>query len=86
MMKMSKLSSDANIVLSPTRPTEDTWLTNGVWAEQVRIASQGGEEIDLECEVNIQKLENYLSTSESIEYVTMTTDPSILGSIYMEEV
>ena len=85
MMKMSKLNSDANIVLSPTRPETDIWLTNGVWAEQVRIARQGGEEIYLDCEVNIQKLENYLATNDSTEYVTMSTDPNIAKSIYMKE-
>ena len=84
MMKMSKLNSDANILVSPTRPTEDVWLTNGVWAEQVRIATQGGEEVDLDCEVSIQKLENYLSTNDSTEYVTLSTDPNLLNSIYMK--
>ena len=85
MMKMSKLNSDANIVISPTRPSDDIWLTNGIWAEQVRIASQGGEEIHLDCEVDLVTLENYLSTSDATEYVTMSTNPNLLNSIYMKE-
>lgn len=84
MMKMSKLNSDANIVLSPTRPSDDIWLTNGVWAEQVRIAYHGGEEVHLDCEVNFKELENQLSPNNSVEYVTLSTDPDLLTSIYMK--
>ena len=72
MMKMSKLTSESNIVLSPTRPTDDIWSTNGIWAEQVRDVFKGGQTINMECEVNLKQLEMYLAENDDTDYVNFS--------------
>lgn len=73
MMKMSKLTSESNIILSPTRPSDDIWSTNGIWAEQVRDVFRGGETIELDCEINLKQLEMYLAKNDDTEYVNLST-------------
>lgn len=87
MMKMSMLANGSSMVLSPNRPSNDIWLTNGMWAEQVRNVYQGGKKVNLDCEIDLTKLENYLSdTSDVVDYVRISNNPDDLDSIYFKEV
>lgn len=72
MMKMSKLTSESNVVLSPTRPSDDIWSTNGIWAEQVRDVFKGGYTINMECESNLKQLEMYLAENDDTDYVNFS--------------
>lgn len=72
MMKLTP-NNDTNIILSPNRPSDDVWSTNGIWAEQIRDVFKGGYTINLECEVNLKQLEMYLSENDDTDYVNIST-------------
>lgn len=73
MMKVSKLSGESNIVFSPTRPTDDVWSANGIWAEHIRDVFKGGYTINLDCEVNLKDLEMFLAENDDTDYVNLST-------------
>ena len=72
MMKMSKLTSESNIILSPSRPSDDIWTTNGIWAEQVRDVFKGGYVVNMDCESNLKQLEMYLAENDDTDYVNFS--------------
>ena len=76
MMKMSKLQGESTFIVTPNRPTEDIWSTNGVWAEQIREVFRGDYTVNKECEVNLKKLEAYLALNDQTSYVNIRTDDS----------
>jgi len=75
MMKMNMLVEDSSVLVSPTRPGSDTWKTNGIWAEQVRDVFKGGYTINMECEVDLKQLENFLAENDDTDYVSITMTP-----------
>ena len=79
MMKMSKLTNESNVIVSPNRPTEDLWSTNGIWAEQIRDVFKGGYTIQMENEVDLKQLEMYLAENNDIDYVDISTSSSTKG-------
>jgi len=83
MMKLNA-NTDTNIILSPTRPDDDEWSVNGIWAEQVRDVFKGGYTINLECEVNLKQLELYLAENDDTDYVNMSSVPTD-RDIYISE-
>lgn len=83
MMKMNA-NTDTNIILSPTRPTDDVWSVNGIWAEQIRDVFKGGYTINLECEVNLRQLEMYLAANDDTDYVNFSNVPTD-RDIYISE-
>ena len=86
MMKMGKLNNDANIILSKDRPSDDTWVTNGIWAEKVRNVYQGGKEVNYDCEVDISTLEMYLAESNSTDFVYLSDKETDTRDIYGKDV
>ena len=86
MMKMGKLNNDANIILSKDRPSDDTWVTNGIWAEKVRNVYQGGKEVNYDCEVDISTLEMYLADSNSTDFVHLSDKETDTRDIYGKDV
>ena len=86
MMKMGKLNNDANIILSKDRPSDDTWVTNGIWAEKARNVYQGGKEVNYDCEVDISTLEMYLAESNSTDFVYLSDKETDTRDIYGKDV
>ena len=86
MMKMGKLNNDANIILSKDRPSDDTWVTNGIWAEKIRNVYQGGKEVNYDCEVDISTLEMYLAESNSTDFVYLSDKETDTRDIYGKDV
>lgn len=72
MMKMSKLTSESSVILSTSRPTDDMWNTNAVWAERLRDVFKGGYTTNLESEVNFKDLEMYLADNEDNDFVNIS--------------
>lgn len=85
MMKMSKLTTDNNFILSTTRPNKEIWTANGVWAERIREVFQNGKVVELDCETDIPQLEMYFAKDMGIEYVNISKIPND-KDIYGEEV
>lgn len=83
LMKLNA-NTDTNIILSPDRPTDDVWSTNGIWAEQIRDVFKGGYTINLDCEADLKKLEMYLAENDDTDYLEMLTFKSN-NDIYAEE-
>ena len=86
MMKMSKLVDSSTFILSPNRPGDDLWKPNGIWAEHVRDVFKTGVEVNMECEVDLKQLEDYLSENDDTDYVEITTDATKVDDIYGEQV
>lgn len=64
MMKMSKLHTASDIVLSAERPDEDMWSTNCIWAESIRtLAPQNGGVTAQSSVTNFKALESYLANN-----------------------
>ena len=83
-MKMSKLVDSSTFILSPNRPGDDLWKPNGIWAEHVRDVFKTGVEVNMECEVDLKQLEDYLSENDDTDYLEITTDATKLDDIYGE--
>jgi hypothetical protein len=69
-------------LLSVTRPTDDVWKVNGVWAEQVRDVFKGGYEIDFHSEIDLKALESYLASNDDTDYVSIVTDVTDERNMY----
>ena len=82
MMKMSKLQGESTFIVTPGRPTDDVWVTNGIWAEQVREVFKGGYTVNKECEVNLKKLEKYIADNDNTSYVNFNTS-NVATDIYI---
>ena len=86
MMRMSKLADNSSIFFSPTRPGDEIWESNTIWAEHVREVYKGGVETNMNSEVDLKALENYLATNDDTDYVRISDDPVETEEIYGEEV
>lgn len=85
MNKMSKLSAEPNIIFSSSRPSNDIWSANGIWAEHIRDAFGGGYEINMECETNLKKLADFLAANDNTQYVNISSDINSKDDIYGDE-
>lgn len=86
MMKMSMLAEDSTIILSPTKPGNDLWKSNGIWAERVRDVFEGGVTVKLDSVTNLKQLEEFIAEGNDTDYVILTTDANDTENIYGEEV
>lgn len=86
MMKMNNLLDDSSFITSPNRPHSDIWKANGIWAEQVRDVFKGGYEVNLECEVDLKQLEDFLAENDDTDYVQLTTDVADTENMYGKQV
>jgi hypothetical protein len=82
MSKLATLTNDPSYLLSVTRPTDDVWKVNGVWAEQVRDVFKGGYEIDFHSEIDLKALESYLASNDDTDYVSIVTDVTDERNMY----
>ena len=72
MNNASKLISSSPVILSPTMPALDAWDTHCIWAEQVSKTYQGGVDVEMEHEVDIDTLEEYIAKTNSTNLVNYT--------------
>lgn len=86
MMKMSKLTDDSSIIVSPTRPSDDVWKTNGIWAEEIRTVTKSGTVTKLESEVDLDTLERFIANNYNTTIVNMTEDSTDTDNIFVKEV
>lgn len=85
MLKMSRLMVEPNFIFSSSRPSNDIWGANGIWAEHVRDAFGGGYEINMECETNLKKLADYLAANDNTQYVNISSDINDTDNMYGDE-
>ena len=72
MLKMGSLITESTFLVSPTRPGDESWMVNGIWAEQVRNVYKGGYEINLDSETDIHQLEMYLASNDDTDYLNFS--------------
>ena len=68
----TRLASSSPVLLSPTRPMLNTWDTNCIWAEQISKSYGNGTVVEIEHEVDIDKLEEYLSGHTNTQFANFT--------------
>lgn len=72
MNKLSSLMTQNSHILSTTRPDDDIWKPNALWAERLRDVYKNGYTIDFETETDIHQLALYLANNDDTEYVDMS--------------
>ena len=74
LSRVAKLVNESTLIFSPTRPADDIWPINTLWAEQVRDVFKGGYEVDMNSEINLKLLEAFLADNDDTDYVSLTED------------
>ena len=89
MNNASKMISSSPVILSPNMPALDAWDTHCIWAEQVSKTYQGGAIVEMDHEVDINTLEEYIANTNSTRLVNYTEnsedEDNILLSAKTEE-
>lgn len=85
IMKMSALKESADVILSPFRPSNEDWPTNGIWAEHVRDVYENGLTIHRQCEVDLDALEMYLAHDIDYKNLNITENEFEKENIYLHD-
>lgn len=72
MNKLASLMSESSNILSTTRPGDDIWRPNTLWAERLRDVYKNGYSINFDTETDIHQLALYLANNDDTEYVDMS--------------
>ena len=84
MNKLKSLMADSSVLVSSTRPTEDVWSPNMMWAERLREVYKGGYEINFDTETDIHQLALYLAANDDTDYVSISLSADDGNDIYAE--
>lgn len=76
MRKIARIAeaTPIKLILSPIRPSDDTWLQGGIWAESVRHVFAGGYVVNTNSETAISTLERFISDSTDSTFYSPIID------------